>query len=125
MQTFLAWFALLSLTLGFLFAPAMEAAAAADGASEKASPASMLSDGIVTFDTPDFTLKLVRSSQTVAALQPKGAGGFDFTPGDWLERRAANGYHHLGDLTLRLRQAGNQDWRDYDTARDRHPVTAL
>lgn len=40
----------------------------------------MLDQGTVNYDTPDFTLSLVRSSQTVAALKPKGAAGFDFTP---------------------------------------------
>ena len=40
----------------------------------------MLEQGTMDLDTPDFTLSLVRSSQTVAALKPKNAGGFDFTP---------------------------------------------
>jgi len=43
-----------------------------------------LDQGTVDLDTPDVTLTLVRSSQTVAALKPKGADGFDFTPGDLL-----------------------------------------
>src|SRR5262245_2545259 len=60
-----------------------------------------LDQGYLEFDTPDFKLKLVKASQTIAALQPKSGDGFDFTPADRLERRAANGYHHLGDLTLR------------------------
>jgi hypothetical protein len=41
----------------------------------------MVDQGTVDLDTPDSTLTLVRSSQTVAALKPKGADGFDFTPG--------------------------------------------
>src|SRR6266542_4583862 len=45
-----------------------------------------LEQGYIELDTPDFTLKLVKASQTVAALQPKGANGFDFTPADRLER---------------------------------------
>src|SRR5881397_201014 len=75
-----------------------------------------LDQGYLEFDTPDFKLRLVKASQTVAALQPKGAEGFDFTPGDRLERRAANGYHHLGDLTLRLRSGSSGAWQKYDTA---------
>ena len=49
-----------------------------------------LDNGTLDFDTPDFTLKLVKDSQTIAALQPKGAKGvdastpFDFTPADQL-----------------------------------------
>src|SRR5579871_1550405 len=54
-----------------------------------------LEQGTQDFDTPDFTLKLVKASQTVAALQPKGADGFDFTPADQLEVRAGDRYYHL------------------------------
>lgn len=85
----------------------------------------MLSQGIVTLDTPQFTLRLVRSSQTVAALLPKGANGFDFTPGDLLVERSHNGYYHLGDLDLRLRTGASGPWQDFSTALARHPVTAL
>ena len=84
-----------------------------------------LDQGYLEFDTPDFKLKLVKASQTVAALQPKGADGFDFTPADRLERRAANGFHHLGDLTLRLRTGNSGAWQKYDTAGARKPVQPL
>lgn len=77
------------------------------------------------FDTPDFKLRLVKASQTVAALEPKNTPGFDFTPGDRLERRAANGYHHLGDLTLRVRTGNSGPWQKYDTAESRQPVESL
>ncbi len=80
--------------------------------------------GFMAFDTPDFHLQLVKDSQTVAALQPVGASGFDFTPADQLERRAGNHYFQLGDLTLRLRQ-GDGDWESYSSAAERQPVTAL
>src|SRR5207247_7233540 len=84
-----------------------------------------LEQGYLEFDTPDFKLKLVKASQTIAALQPKGADGFDFTPADRLERRAANGYHHLGDLTLRVRTGSSGPWQKYDTADARKPVQSL
>src|SRR6266487_6537704 len=84
-----------------------------------------LDQGYLEFDTPDFKLRLVKASQTVAALQPKGADGFDFTPSDRLERRAANGYHHLGDLTLRVRAGSSGAWRKYDTADARKPIQSL
>ena len=84
-----------------------------------------LDQGTIDLSTPHFDLSLVRASQTVAALRPKGAGGFDFTPADWLERRAANGFNHLGDLDLRLRTAGSTEWRSYATAAARKPVRAL
>ncbi|HWY02308.1 MAG TPA: DUF5695 domain-containing protein [Candidatus Acidoferrum sp.] len=59
-------------------------------------PGPMLNQGTVNYDTPDFTLSLVRSSQTVAALKPKRADGFDFTPGGLLTKRSQDGYFHLG-----------------------------
>ena len=90
-----------------------------------AAPGPMLSQGLWDLDTPQFTLRLVRSSQTVAALLPKGAAGFDFTPGDLLTERSANGYYHLGDLTLRLRLGHAGAWKNYSTAIARTPVTAL
>ncbi len=83
------------------------------------------SDQFEEFDTPDFKLRLLKSSQTVAALEPRSTPGFDFTPGDRLERRAANGYHHLGDLTLRIRTGNSGPWQKYDTAEARQPLGSL
>jgi len=85
----------------------------------------MLDQGTVDLDTPDFTLSLVRSSQTVAALKPKGADGFDFTPGDLLNDRSKDGYDHLGDLELRLRSGNSGAWKNYSTAATRKPVNAM
>ncbi|HEX9698134.1 MAG TPA: DUF5695 domain-containing protein [Acidobacteriota bacterium] len=84
-----------------------------------------LEQGRVSLDAPGFDLELVGASQTVAALRPEGAGGFDFTPGDWLERRSGDGFFHLGDLTLRLRSGATGAWQDYSTAAARQPVEAL
>ncbi len=115
-----------------------------------------LEAGVLTFDTPDFTLKLVTASQTIAALEPKdvptytptprparggraGQAGqtpavppeptgpltFDFTPGDRLAARAADGYNHLGDITMRLRTGSSGAWANYASATARKPVTAL
>src|SRR5579864_6634243 len=89
------------------------------------APGPMLKDGTLTLDTPAFTLKLVRSSQTVAALQPKADPKFDFTPGDLLSQRSQNGYYHLGDLDLRLRKGTSGPWVGYSTAFSRAPVTAM
>jgi hypothetical protein len=85
----------------------------------------MLSGGTIDLDTPEFALTLVRSSQTVAALKPKGAEGFDFTPGDLLISRSHDGYFHLGDITLRLRTGTSSEWKNYSTAAARTPVTVL
>jgi hypothetical protein len=88
-------------------------------------PGPMLDQGTVNYDTPDFTLSLVRSSQTVAALKPRGGDGFDFTPGDLLTARSQDGFFHLGDITLRLRTAGSTEWKNYSTAAARTPVSPL
>lgn len=89
------------------------------------TPGPMLSDGLLTLDTPDFNLVLVKSSQTIAALNPKSATDFDFTPGDLLIARSQNGYFHLGDITLRLRFENSPEWKNYSTATNRARVKAL
>ena len=88
-------------------------------------PGPMLDAGLIKLETPEFDLVLVRSSQTVAALNPKSAPEFDFTPGDLLVGRSQDGYFHLGDLTLRLRVGSSGDWKNYSTATSRKPVTPL
>jgi hypothetical protein len=90
-----------------------------------ATPTLGLDQGFLEFNTPDFNLKLVKASQTVAALSPKGADGFDFTPADQLEHRAGNDFYQLGDLTFRLRQDNAGEWESYSTAAERKPVLAL
>src|SRR5260370_13248095 len=92
---------------------------------EPPTPGPMLAQGTITFDTPEFTLDLVRSSQTVAALKPKVAPEFDFTPGDLLVERSKDGYYHLGDLNLRVRMGNSGAWKNYSTAVARQPVIAL
>ena len=87
-----------------------------------------LEQGRVSLDAAGFDLELVAGSQTVAALRPADAAGFDFTPADWLERRNGDGFFHLGDLTLRLRSGAagaGGTWQDYSTAAARRPVEAL
>ena len=110
-----------------LFAVVTSATAFAQKDAEKKppSPGPMLDEGIQDYDTPDFTLSLVRSSQTIASLKPKGANGFDFTPGDLLVARSQNGYFHLGDLTLRLRTQKSREWMNYSTATTRRTVRTL
>lgn len=76
------------------------------------------------FNTPQFQLKLVRASQTVAALRPHEDPRFDFTPGDRLEIRDKDGLYHLGDINLRLRIQDGA-WKQYSTAAKRAPVAAL
>jgi hypothetical protein len=90
-----------------------------------ATPGPMLTQGTQQFETSDFKLTLVKSSQTIAALKPKGADDFDFTPGDLLVERSQNGYFHLGDITFRLRAARSGAWQNYSSAAARTPVNVL
>jgi len=112
-------------TLALLTLWALTSASAQQAAKKAPVPGPMLEAGVEDFDTPDFTLSLVKTSQTVAALKPKGGDGFDFTPGDLLVARSQNGYFHLGDLTLRLRSNDSDRWVNYSTAASRTPVRAL
>jgi hypothetical protein len=103
------------------------------GAPTPPTPTLGLENGTLDFDTPDFTLKLVKDSQTIAALQPKGAKGldantpFDFTPADQLTVRQGDRFNHLGDIHLRIQQAGWREgaWVDLASSAARKPVTPV
>ena len=84
-----------------------------------------LNQGFVEFETQDFLVKIVKASQTLAALIPKEADSFDFTPFDMLESRDSDGFFHLGDLTIRIRSGSEDKWDSYSTAAKRQPVKAL
>ncbi len=96
-----------------------------DAAPTAPTPGPMLAQGMLAYETPEFRLTLVKTSQTVASLRAKRAGEFDFTPGDLLNERSRDGYYHLGDLDLRLRAGTSGPWTSYSTARARAPVAAL
>lgn len=90
----------------------------------------MLDQGMVQYETPELTLRLVKSSGTVAGLEPRtepshGQEQFDFTPAELLAARSTDGYYHLGDIDIRLRPAGESDWKGYSTAFHRNPVQVL
>ena len=103
-----------------------ETATAQDKSEKKpATPGPMLALGTMDLETHEFRLSLVRSSQTVAALKPKGGNGFDFTPSDLLVERSQAGFMHLGDITLRLRTGKPGEWKNYATSIARTPVAAL
>ena len=100
------------------------------GQPQPPPPTLGLDHGTLDFDTPHFKLKLVKDSQTIAALEPKGAKGidantpFDFTPADQLTARQGDRFNHLGDIHIRLKQDGWQDgaWVDFASSNVRKPV---
>lgn len=89
----------------------------------------MLDEGLATYETPELTLRLVKSSGTVAGLETREGDPvqepFDFIPAELLAARSTDGYYHLGDLDLRLREEGASDWKGYSTALARHPVRPM
>ncbi len=113
------------LVTGFLAANAMAGLGQGFPAGRRDRLGPMLDQGLARYDTPEFALRLVRSSGIVAGLEPKGGGGFDFVPSELLAARSTDGYYHLGDLDLRLRVVGTEAWHGYSTALERHPVRAL
>ncbi|HEX9151550.1 MAG TPA: DUF5695 domain-containing protein, partial [Flavobacterium sp.] len=80
--------------------------------------------GFITLNTKFFELKLLKSSQTVAALSPISDKSFDFTPGERLSIRDKDGLYQLGDINLRIK-AADGTWKSYATAAKRAAVTAL
>lgn len=116
---------LVAITLSIPFVVSDRAAAQGPGRKPAPKPGPMLDRGTFVVEAPDFRLTLVRTSQTVAALEPKAAAGFDFTPGDRLVERSRDGYYHLGDLDLRVRRQGAAEWTSYSTAQLRKPVATL
>ncbi|MDJ0276434.1 DUF5695 domain-containing protein [Sphingomonas sp. 2R-10] len=72
----------------------------------------------------DFLIGLRRDTQTLARLSPLSEPGFSFVPLSHQAARAGDGYNHLGDLHLRVREAGGT-WRDFDSSRTRRPIRAL
>ncbi|GJJ15242.1 hypothetical protein Clacol_009518 [Clathrus columnatus] len=92
-----------------------------------------LQDGYLTFDTPSFSIQLVKDSQTLASLKPKGSasqtnnGTFDFYPLDRLVDRQYNGNYQLGDITFRVREVGKStdSWINGDSSVSRKTVSSL
>ncbi|MFB6318158.1 DUF5695 domain-containing protein [Saccharicrinis sp. FJH54] len=90
---------------------------------EKPVPTLGLDSGYTDYSTQQIKLQLVNASQTVSEL--KTDEGFDFTPHDRLEARSGNRFYHLGDINLRVRSCGCEDWASFSTAENRKPVMSL
>src|SRR5680860_784513 len=91
---------------------------------EAKEPTLGIADVYQKFTTPDFQLKLVKASQTVASLRPNENLNFDFTPSDRLEIRDKDGLYHLGDINLRIKETKGT-WKSYSTAAKRSAVEPL
>lgn len=84
-----------------------------------------IESGSLSFRTPSFSLKLLKSSQTLSSLVPLGEKDFDYLPVAFLKKRSSDGFYHLGDLNLRFKLAGDSIWQKVSTATKRAPVKAL
>ncbi|TFW18331.1 DUF5695 domain-containing protein [Duganella callida] len=73
------------------------------------------------YSTPQLLFALRTDTQTLARLVPVSDPSFDFTPGPREEERQADGYAHLGDLTLRTRLPGGE-WHNWSSFAARKPV---
>ncbi|RKF18921.1 hypothetical protein D6851_14065 [Altericroceibacterium spongiae] len=78
----------------------------------------------VPYKVGPFTIALRADTGTLARLSPTAEPGFDFTPANRLAERQYNGFNHIGDLHLRLRQPGG-DWQDFNSAHERRQIAAL
>ena len=105
--------------------PSISVAAQSSPAGREARLGTMLDQGLAEFQTSELNLRLVKSSGTAAGLAPRSASDFDFVPSELLAARSVDGYYHLGDIDLRLREVGATEWRPYSTAVKRTPLTAL
>ncbi|MBN1987312.1 MAG: hypothetical protein JW761_13460 [Prolixibacteraceae bacterium] len=109
-----------------LFALAVHSSSAQENTNTERLPSTLEEKkGEDIFKTPHFKLFILKSSQTVAALQPSNNPDFDFTPGELLSQRNTNGYYHLGDINFRIKKEGENSWGDFSTAANRKPVTPL
>lgn len=84
-----------------------------------------LSHGVDRYQTDALALKLVKESQTAAALHPLNDLNFDFTPGDRIDIRKSDSLYHLGDINLRLRPLGKVEWQNFSTGSQRKAVKIL
>ena len=71
-----------------------------------------------------FRVGLRTDTQTLGRLSPVDAAGFSFVPTGREAERSGDGYHHVGDLNLRVRVAGGA-WRDLSSAAARRPIRIL
>ncbi len=113
---------LLPVTLAtFSIAASAHEAGVADARKAASTPQKSASS---RFRVGAFQLILDPASQTARGLSPVSTPDFDFLPIGRAKERSGNGYNHLGDIHLRLRQAGGA-WQDFSSARERRPVRAL
>jgi len=74
--------------------------------------------GVTTVSAGGLTLTLSKADGTPLGLVADAAK-FDYLPTDRLLSRLGDGFHHVGDVTLRVRTVGESAWQGFDTAAQR------
>ncbi len=88
------------------------------------SAAKLLEAGATTYFAGGLKLSLLNATQTPQSLGPAN-DTFDFLPSDRLNRRIGDRYVHLGDISLRVRDASavaDTKWQEFDTSAHRVPL---
>lgn len=83
-----------------------------------------IDQGFLNVRSSAFQIKLLKSSQTIAAMKPLSDTAFNFSPEKFLKMRSSDGAYQLGDLNLRIKGASGE-WKKYSTATKRGMVTPL
>ncbi|RZL15000.1 MAG: hypothetical protein EOO89_15205, partial [Pedobacter sp.] len=83
-----------------------------------------LDQGFLNVSSSAFQIKLLKSSQTIAAMKPLTDTAFNFSPEKFLKMRSSDGAYQLGDLNLRIKGASGE-WKKYSTATKRGMVVPL
>jgi hypothetical protein len=83
-----------------------------------------LDQGFLNVSSSAFQIKLLKSSQTIAAMKPLSDTAFNFSPEKFLKMRSSDGAYQLGDLNLRIKGASGE-WKKYSTATKRGMVVPL
>jgi hypothetical protein len=83
-----------------------------------------IDQGFLNVRSSAFQIKLLKSSQTIAAMKPVSDTAFNFSPEKFLKMRSSDGAYQLGDLNLRIKGTSGE-WNRYSTATKRGMVTPL
>jgi len=81
--------------------------------------------GISNYETANFKLGLLNSSQTAALLIASGDSLLNYVPGDRLNERDKNHFYHLGDINLGIKTTGDTAWHYYSSAANRASVIPI
>lgn len=90
----------------------------------KEQPATLgIDQGHKDFELEKLKIKILNSSQTLSAFQPKDSdASFDYTTVELLDKRDRNEFFHIGDINISLRTQGITQWSSYSSAKDRKNV---